>query len=142
MAAVCHKANGPTVSSCFPARVFADARILHLEDHCVLARSFRIRRDDGGVRGAAELALLGAYLACEAIAIIFVDAAVAAFTGAFVMARNFGAIIPGFLRNDESVFALDKLFAFCRGLMVGDEEASEEESDGVTMMDEHDAEIN
>ena len=85
MAAVCHGANGPTVS-CQLAGEWPGARIHDNGNRCILARSFLFRPADVG--GAAELPIVGAHLAREAVAIIVFDAAVAAKPFAFVVARG------------------------------------------------------
>jgi len=105
MAAPCHISNVPIASRQLTGHV-SDTRICHEGNRCVRARASGVGDGAGVIRGAAELPLIGAYAAREAVAIIFVDAAVA---GAFAVARN------ALLANNKSIFAINPLLAiFCR----------------------------
>ena len=91
------------------------------------------RRIADGVRGTAELPLIGANLAREAVAILEVDAAVAVTVSGSVEASIVAKIAQRAVdKHFKAIFALNKVVADrCRGLAVGDE-ASEEENDETT----------
>lgn len=154
MAAVCHGANGPTVS-CLEAGGWPDARIHDTGNRCILARSFVSFRENGAgiVGGAAELPSIGANLAREAVAILGFNAAVATELIAFGMTRGVR------LANNQTILALNEGGAVCRGrrgslkerqardddddagrgLAVGDE--ASEENDGVAAEEHADIRI-
>ena len=105
--AVCHGADEPTVS-CPEAGGWPGARIHNNGNRCIKTRP--IRFGGGAVRGTAQLPLVGAYVAREAVTIIGLNAA-----GAISIARRLQtSFVARCLRsratNDlVSSFALNKL---------------------------------